>query len=147
MLPFKALLAASAIAVSLSAPVYGHGHGDCHDTKLHNYMEDMKTDLKSLSFEIRSGNTENALTRIDSIRQNLTLSRSETPYLLKEKTLSAEELSQRMADYQKVIDDTSSVFNKLKVAVSENDQDSVKSLVKEVGKLRKIGHRTFQFEC
>lgn len=147
MISFKALLTTSVIAVSLSVPVYAHGHGDCDATKLHHYMEDMKTDLKSLAFEIRSGNTDNSLTRIDSILQNLTLSRKETPYLFIEKELSGDELTQHTADYQKVIDDTSDVFEKLKIAVTENDQDAVKSLVKEVGKLRKIGHRTFQYEC
>lgn len=135
------------MVAAFNAPVYAHGHGQCESTKLHEYMEDMKTDLKSLSFEIRTGKTQNALIRIDSIQKNLTLSRSETPYLFLEKELSGEELAKRTSDYQNAIDKTSDVFSQLKVAITNSDQDQVKELVKEVGKLRKIGHRTFQIEC
>jgi len=133
------------LTASLSVPVFAHT--DCDATKLHDYMEDMKTDLKSLSFEMRSGNTENSLTRIDSIQNYLTLSRDEVPYLFNHKELSGDELAKRTADYQNAIDKTSDVFVELKVAVTENDQTKIKSLIKEVGKLRKLGHRTFQYEC
>ncbi|MFT2112411.1 cytochrome b562 [Marinomonas sp. 2405UD68-3] len=135
----------SILTASLSVPVFAHT--DCDATKLHDYMEDMKTDLKSLSFEIRTGNTENALTRIDSIQNYLMLSRDEMPYLFNHKELLDDELTKRKADYQNAIDKTSDVFAELKVAITDGDQAKIKSLIKKVGKLRKVGHRTFQYEC
>ncbi len=145
MLNCKTVLAISMLTASISFPVFAHN--DCNATKLHDYMDEMKTDLKSLSFEIRSGNTENAITRIDSIQKYLSLSRDEMPYLFKHKELAGDELDKRSADYQSAIDKTSDVFEQLKVAVNNNDQATIKSLTKEVGKLRKLGHRTFQYEC
>lgn len=122
-------------------------HGSCDSTALHNYMEDMKTDLKSLSFDLRMNNVTEALARIDSISENLRLSRDEQPYIFQEKNLEGEELAERTRDFQESIDTMMEAFAKLKTAVIDQDSKQIKLIMGEVGRQKKRSHRAFQAEC
>lgn len=141
----KKLMGGLVIAMSLSG--YSYAHGSCDDTALHENMEDLKTELKSLSFEVKKGNYDAADAHVATALSILQDARDETPYLFEEKGLSGDELAQRTSDYQSVIDDTIEVFKALDTALEAKDAGQIKSTLKEVGKMRKKGHRAFKAEC
>lgn len=122
-------------------------HGDCESTDLHEHMESLKTEMKSLSFNIKRGDYEKAEERVDTVLDILEDARDETPYLFKEKGLEGDELEHRQADFQSVIDDTIQAFESLEDALEEEDEAQVKAMLKEVGDLRKKGHRAFKADC
>ncbi|MBM6550282.1 cytochrome b562 [Marinomonas ostreistagni] len=122
-------------------------HADCGSNDLHEDMENLKTEMKSLSFNIKRGDYEQAEERVDAVLEILSDARDETPYLFEEKGLEGQELEHRQADYQSVIDDTIAAFESLDEALEAEDDTQVKALLKEVGDLRKKGHRAFKADC
>lgn len=133
--------------VLLTASMGAFAHGHCGDTALHEDMETLKTEMKSLAFEVKKEKFEAADARIDTIIAALRDAREETPYLFKEKELAGEELAARQADYQSVIDDTITAFEALDAAVMAKDAGAARTALGEVGNLRKKGHRAFKADC
>lgn len=142
---FNAKVLIGGVLLSMSATSFASG--ECESTSLHEGMESLKTEMKSLSFDIKKGEFEQADERVDTVLQLLHEAREETPYLFKEKGLQGDELAQRQADYQSVMDDTIETFEALSVALEKGDSSQVKSMLKEVGDLRKKGHRAFKADC
>lgn len=142
MLGHKVVLSGALVIFSMSS----FAHADCK-TELHEDMETLKTEMKSLAFEVKKEDFAAADARIDTIIATLRDAREETPYMFKEKQLAGEELAQRKADYQSVIDDTISAFEALDKAVIAKDAGAAKTALGEVGNLRKKGHRAFKSEC
>lgn len=142
MLAKKLLIGGALISMSVSS----FAHADCK-TDLHEDMETLKTEMKSLAFEVKKDNFEAADGHIDKIIAVLREAREETPYLFKEKELAGDELAKRQADYQSVMDDTITAFEALDKAVMAKDADAAKSALGEVGNLRKKGHRAFKADC
>ena len=121
--------------------------GSCEETNLYQYMEDLKTELKSFSFEVKKGDLAQAGTRIDLMKSLLSQSRDEEPFLFREKGLEGEELTLRQSQYQKGIDRLIGQFEKIESAIEKNDAAQVKVLLSDVGKSRKKGHRAFNGDC
>ena len=119
----------------------------CDSTDLYQYMEDLKTELKSFSFEVKKGDLNSAGARIDSMLSLLEKSRTEQPFLFQEKGLQGDELALRQSQYQKGIDRVIGQFNKIDLAIKANKPGEVKALMSEVGKSRKKGHRAFNGDC
>lgn len=133
--------------VLLSMSFSSFAHANCSHTALHEDMETLKTEMKSLAFEVKKEDFLAADARIDKIIAVLRDAREESPYLFKEKALAGEELSARQADYQSVIDDTITAFEALDAAVIAKDAGAAKTALGEVGNLRKKGHRAFKADC
>lgn len=121
--------------------------GSCKDTDLYKYMEDLKTELKSFSFEVKTGNLDAATLRVSVMLDLLSKSRAEQPFLFIEKGLEGDELSLRQSQYEKGIDRLVGQFEKIDDAIQENDVEKVKGLLSVVGKSRKKGHRAFNGDC
>lgn len=119
----------------------------CESTDLYQYMEDLKTELKSFSFEVKKGDLTSAGARIDSMLSLLEKSRTEQPFLFQEKGLQGDELALRQSQYQKGIDRVIGQFKKIDLAIKANKPGEVKALMSEVGKSRKKGHRAFNGDC
>lgn len=143
MLSKKVLL--GGVMLAFSAASFAHGH--CDDTALHEDMKTLKTELKSLSFDVKKENFSSADKRVENVIMVLREAREETPYLFEEKGLSGDELAKRKADYQSVIDDTIAAFKGLESALEAEDASKAKAMLGEIGKLRKKGHRAFKTEC
>ena len=73
--------------LSLSMASFAHEH--CGDSALHEDMETLKTEMKSLAFEVKKEDFAAADARIDTIIATLREAREETPYMFKEKALIA----------------------------------------------------------
>ncbi|TPE47265.1 hypothetical protein FJM67_14890 [Maribrevibacterium harenarium] len=126
---------------------FAHASGSCDETTLYKYMDDVKTNMKSLSFEVKQGNMEQAGVRVDNIIAALEKSKSETPFLFTEKGLEGDELAKRQGDYQEVMDDTIAVFKALDQALENGDKDKLNGLMNEINDQRKRGHRAFKADC
>ena len=134
-------------SVLMTASFSSLAHASCDDTALHEQMETIKTEMKSLAFEVKKEDYAAADVRIDKIIAELKDARNEKPYLFTEEGLSGDELAKRQADYQSVIDDTVTAFMALDKAVSDENADSAKTALGEIGNLRKKGHRAFKADC
>lgn len=119
----------------------------CESTDLYQYMDDLKTELKSFSFEVKTGDFNNASPRISVMLDLLGKSRAEQPFLFTEKGLEGDELVLRQSQYQKGIDRLIGQFKKLELAIKVEDVSSIRGLLSEVGKSRKKGHRAFNGDC
>jgi len=121
--------------------------GSCESTDLYQYMDDLKTELKSFSFEVKTGNLTSAATRVDVMLELLNKSREEEPFLFREKDLAGEELALRQSQYQQGIDRLIGNIKKIETAIQDNNKAELKGLLSEVGKSRKKGHRAFNGDC
>lgn len=121
--------------------------GSCESTDLYQYMDDLKTELKSFSFEVKTGDLTMAVTRVDVMLGLLKKSRAEEPFLFREKGLEGDKLAFRQSQYQQGIDRLIGKFEKIETAIQDNNTDELKSLMSQVGKSRKKGHRAFNGDC
>ena len=143
MLSKKVALTGLLMTMSVSS----FAHANCKASPLHEDMDTLKTEMKSLAFEVKKEDYASADARIDRIIAVLKDAREEKPYLFTEKVLEGAELNQRMADYQSVMDDTITAFVALDKAVADKDASSAKMALGEIGNLRKKGHRAFKADC
>jgi soluble cytochrome b562 len=143
MMPMKKTI----IGLCISLSTISYASAQCNETELYGHMDNIKTEMKSLSFDLKSNNMASAVKRIDLIHAEFVASRDEVPYLFKEKGVTGDELAKRQASYQETMDKMIVVFDNLKVAAAENDMGSIQSLMKEVGSLRKVGHRNYKADC
>ncbi|MCO4786784.1 cytochrome b562 [Marinomonas atlantica] len=143
MLSKKALLG----GLIMSVGAVSFSYADCDGTALHDNMGSLKTEMKSLAFDVKKENFASADQRIDTIIAVLKEAREETPYLFVEKGLSGDKLAARKADYQSVIDETITAFMALDGALEAKDSSKAKTMLGEIGKLRKKGHRAFKTDC
>jgi len=121
--------------------------GSCESTDLYQYMDDLKTELKSFSFEVKTGDLAKAATRVDVMIELLKKSREEEPFLFTEKELKGEELAFRQSQYQQGIDRLIGKFEEIETAIQSNNKAELKGLLSKVGKSRKKGHRAFNGDC
>ncbi|MGB0941066.1 MAG: cytochrome b562 [Marinomonas sp.] len=121
--------------------------GSCEETDLYRYMDDLKTELKSFSFEVKTGNLSAASSRLDVMLDLLGKSRAEEPFLFREKGLEGDELALRQSQYEKGIDRLIGQMKRIETAIAQNDTAAVKGLLSDVGKSRKKGHRAFNGDC
>lgn len=143
MLSKKVLV--SGLLLSVSGLTFANQ--SCDDTALHEDMSMLKTEMKSLAFDVKKENFTSADERIDTIISVLKEAREETPYLFEEKGLSGDKLAARQADYQSVIDDAIAAFMALDGALEAEDSSKAKTMLGEIGNLRKKGHRAFKSDC
>ena len=139
MKPVKSLLALLLATSSVWS------FAQCEDTKLGRYMDDIKVELKSLSFEVKKERYQAAATRIEKIQSLLTQSANEEPYLLQD--LEGDDRHSKQAEYDKAMQRLIETFQRLNEAVATEDQSAIKENLREISKLRKIGHRAFQVDC
>ena len=121
--------------------------GSCENTDLYGYMDDLKTELKSFSFEVKTGDLTMAATRIDVMLDLLNKSRDEEPFLFREKELKGDKLAFRQSQYQQGIDRLIENFKEIDLAIQNNKTGELKELMSQVGKSRKKGHRAFNGDC
>ncbi len=145
MLTVKKALGGAILAMGLSG--YAAAHGHCGETALHEDMENLKTELKSLSFDLRGKDAAAASERVDVIISLLKNSREETPFKFTKEGLTGEALATEMAEYQSLMDETIEVFVSVDKAIDANDMGEAGSLLREVGNLRKKGHSAFKASC
>lgn len=119
----------------------------CDNTQLKGNMHQIKDELRAVSSDIKSGDNKAAAANVEKVIALFKASRSDTPYLFKEKNLQGAELAKKEKEYQGVIDDTIGVFQSLEAALQANDMAKVKSLMGQVGQQRKIGHSSFKADC
>lgn len=145
MLTLKNAVSGAVLAMSISGSAMAHGH--CDATALHEDMENLRTELKSLSFDLRSEDGSAAAGRVDSILAILKDAREETPFLFTQEGYEGAELESKMADYQSVMDDTIKVFMSVDDAIEAEDFGQAGSLLREAGNMRKKGHSAFKADC
>ena len=146
MFAMKKTIGCLVTAVGLSMFTTG-AYAHCGETALAGNMNDLKTDLKSLSFDLRSDDAAAAGERVDDIIAVLREARGQTPYLFKEKGLKGDELEKRLTQFQSVIDETIDVFVAVDAAIAEGNMSEAKTLLREAGNMRKKGHRSFKADC
>lgn len=135
------------VVLAMGVSGYASAHGHCGETALHQDMEDLRTELKSLSFDLRSEDGEAAAGRLDSIISILKDAREETPFLFTQENYQGSELTSKMSDYQSLMDDTIQVFMSVDLAVDAEDFGQAASLLREAGNMRKKGHSAFKADC
>lgn len=124
-----------------------HAHGECSGTDLHGYMEDIKTELKSLSFEVKKERFDEASIRVQKIRKLVSMSAEEQPFLFREESLQGQELEEMQGKYNQAMTELANTFAQIDEALAEKDSAKAADYLRDVGKLRKLGHRTFQGDC
>lgn len=120
---------------------------ECESTDLYGYMDDLKTQMKSFSFEVKTGNLEKASTRIEPMILLLKKSQAEEPILFREKKLEGDELVLRQSQYEESIELLITKFERIETAIEANDAAEIKGLMSQIGKSRKKGHRAFNGDC
>ncbi|QUX95953.1 hypothetical protein C0J08_11210 [Marinomonas sp. CT5] len=137
----KGLFLVSLVSVAFSSAVFAHG--SC-DTTLHGYMENIKDEMRAMSSDVKSGDSQSAVKHVDSLITYFEKSRSETPHKFTHGDLTNAELKSQTAEYKKVIDDTIVVLKNLESALKSGDSAKVRELLGAMGKQRKIGHSSFK---
>lgn len=128
--------------ILMSATVFAHA--SCDGTALHEDMEHIAKEMKSMSSAIKSGDNQEAVQYVDSIIAAFKEAREETPYKFTEEKLEGSELEKEKMAFQGVVDDIINVFMELESALKANDPDKIKSLMGQIGKERKIGHSNYK---
>ena len=95
--------------------------GSCEETDLYRYMDDLKTEFKSFSFEVKTGNLSAASSRLDVMLDLLGKSRAEEPFLFREKGLEGDELALRQSQYEKGIDRLIGQMKRIETEIAQND--------------------------
>ena len=141
----KGLLTAAIISISCSSALFAAE--SCDDTALHGYMEHIKDEMRSMSSDIKSGNSGSASKHVNTLIMYFEKSRAETPYKFTAEQMQGSELKNNKADYEKVINETISVLKNLDVALQSGDQSEVRKWLGAMGNQRKQGHSAFKANC
>lgn len=119
----------------------------CDQTQLYQYMDEIKTELKSMAFEVKKQKYAVVNQRIERIVELLDKSKQETPFLFTNRGLSGELLAKKQQQYQDALSDTIGLFAQLKNAVEKQSGSDIKQIMQKIGKARKLGHRQFKAKC
>lgn len=119
----------------------------CDQTQLYSYMNDIKTELKSLAFDIKKEKYAAAQQRSDKVIELLTLSQQEVPFLFLEQELSGETLKSKIATYKQATTKTIELFTQLSLAIKQQNNAEIKPILAKISQARKNGHRQFKAKC
>ncbi|MGO3455849.1 MAG: cytochrome b562 [Marinomonadaceae bacterium] len=142
---YKRLFIGALATLALSTNILAHGH--CEATPLHKNMEKIKTELRGVASNIKSGNNQKAEEQAGVVIVLLKEARTEMPHMFVSKKLAGDELAQEEENYQSAIDDTIDLFTSLEMALENDDTEVVKGLMEEIGKQRHDGHVAFKEDC
>ena len=141
----KGLLAVTALSIFCSSVVFA---GDsCDESALRGYMSNIKDEMRSMSSDVKSGNNDAAVQRVDTLISLFEKARNETPYKFSAENLQGNQLKEQKAEYTKVVDDTIVILKKLENALQSGDSSQAKMLFGEIGGQRKLGHGSFKANC
>ncbi|TBR42203.1 hypothetical protein CBF23_007930 [Marinomonas agarivorans] len=135
----------SCLAIFVSSQLFAADH--CDQTQLYSYMTGIKTELKSLTFEVKTERFTEAQSRVDKIITLLNRSAKETPFLFLEHSLQGEQLQKKQMAYKGAINKTIDLFTELNLAIKTQDIDKIKPIMAKIGQARKSGHRQFKARC
>lgn len=141
----KGLLVATILSISCSS--FAFAEGACDETALSGYMANIKDEMRLMSSDVKSGDNDAAVQRVDSLISFFEKARNETPYKFSANNLQGSQLKEQKAEYTKVVDDTIVILKKLENALQSGDAPQVKMLFGEIGGQRKLGHGSFKANC
>jgi cytochrome c556 len=141
----KGLLVATILSISCSSFVFAEDA--CDETTLHGYMTNIKDEMRLMSSDVKAGDNDAAVQRVDTLISFFEKARNETPYKFSADNLQGGQLKEQTSEYTKVVDDTIVILKKLENALESGDTTQVKVLFGEIGGQRKLGHGSFKANC
>lgn len=128
-------------ALLLFSPFANAHEAHCEDTKLGDTMNQMKKAYKQLRKSASKENYSRAQELTKQLRRLSKEARELTPLKKKEDP----ELS--VEDYRTAMSDMDESLGTLLIALEKQNQDKIESLISQLNKLKKSGHKKYRLEC